>query len=167
MASILNVDQINNAAGTSAISIDSSGNTLIPGHVVQVVSAVYGTQTYSSSQTFASTGLAASITPNSASSKILVVVHQNGVYKDGSNTAGVGIRLMRDATELADFGDRTAGDNNIVNSVGAVSMSYLDAPATTSSVTYETRFKASSNVGGAYVQVYYADSTITLMEIAQ
>ena len=30
MASILNVDQINNAAGTSALSIDSSGQVLLP-----------------------------------------------------------------------------------------------------------------------------------------
>ena len=36
MASIINVDQIRNAAGTSAITIDSNGNALIPGHVVQV-----------------------------------------------------------------------------------------------------------------------------------
>lgn len=36
MASILNVDQINNAAGTSAVTIDSSGNVLMTGHVVQV-----------------------------------------------------------------------------------------------------------------------------------
>ena len=144
-----------------------TGSVSGAGKVLQVVSAVYGTQAYSSSSTFASTGLTASITPTSASSKILVVVHQNGVYKDGSNTSGVAIRLMRDATEIADFGDRTAGDNTTTNSVGAVSMSYLDTPATASSVTYETRFRATSNTGGAYVQVYSADSTITLMEIAQ
>ena len=33
MASILNVDQINNAAGTTALTIDSSGNVTASGHV--------------------------------------------------------------------------------------------------------------------------------------
>ena len=48
MASILNVDQINNAAGTSAITIDANGNTLMPGHVLKVSgTTLSSTTTYS------------------------------------------------------------------------------------------------------------------------
>jgi len=72
MASILNVDKINNAAGTSAITIDSNGNTLMPGHILQVVNGTTSTQVSTTSTTYADTGLTATITPSSTSSKILV-----------------------------------------------------------------------------------------------
>ena len=79
MASILNVDQINNAAGTSAITIDSNGKALMPGHVVQVVQGEKaGTHTSTSTSYVDITGLSASITPTSTSSKILVQWSVNG-----------------------------------------------------------------------------------------
>lgn len=74
MASILNVDQINNAAGTSAVTIDSSGKVLMPGHVVQVVreynnhpSAISTTST-----SFTGSGVTAALTPVKNNSLILV-----------------------------------------------------------------------------------------------
>ena len=60
----------------------TSGNGVqIPGHVVQIVQGEYSTQILSSSSTYTATGVAATITPSSTSSKILVCVQINGVYK--------------------------------------------------------------------------------------
>ena len=86
MASILNVDQINNAAGTSAVTIDSSGNVHIPGHVVQVQNADGNTQT-----AIANSGggrlyadlLTISYTPISSSNKLVLL----GTAGFGSNSS--------------------------------------------------------------------------------
>ena len=52
------------------------------------------------------------------------------------------------------------------NYVGTVGTTYLDSPATTSSVTYKTQFNNEGGSGTTSVQVNGATSTITLMEIA-
>jgi len=75
--------------------IDSDSlNTGVPtraqlpaGSVLQVVNATYATSTSNNTGTYADTGLTASITPTSASSKILVLANQNGVYADGNAQA--------------------------------------------------------------------------------
>ena len=55
------------------------------GKVLQVVSANYSTETASSSSTLADTGTTATITPTSATSKILVLVAQTGIQKQTNN----------------------------------------------------------------------------------
>lgn len=97
MASILNVDQINNAAGTSAVTIDSSGNVLMPGHVVQVVQTYSTTiQQFSGTAWVDLTSLTTTITPQQSGSKFLIeanifISHNNDgypafrLYKDGSH----------------------------------------------------------------------------------
>jgi len=180
--STLFVNNLNTASGTN-IAIPT-GKTLTaadasairaPGMVIQTVFDAHDTQVSSSSSTFADTGLTATITPTSASSKILCHVHVNGVYKDGSNIAGVAIKFLKTisgtTTEVARLANRAAGDNGsgsaAVQSIGTVSGSILDAPNTTSAVTYKCQFNASSNTGTAYVQVYTVESTLILQEIAQ
>ena len=44
--------------------------------ILQVVQATYGTNVINSTNVYADTGLTATITPQSSTSKILVVVHQ-------------------------------------------------------------------------------------------
>lgn len=141
----------------------------VPGNVLQVVNATYSTPASSSTTTFADTGITATITPTSASSKVLVLVNQNGCRKDAVNT-WMYLRLLRGGTNILDF-ERIAVYTNsaAVNAVGSCSLCYLDSPSTTSAVTYKTQF-ASAN--GASVSVQAGDgginsaSTITLMEIA-
>ena len=139
------------------------------GKVLQVVNVVYGTFATTSSTTFADTGLTASITPSSASSKILVMVHQNGTMKDTSNLAGQ-LQLLRNSTVITYIGSRiglNASSNQ--NGVGTVSTTYLDSPATTSSTTYKTQFAVSSAAAQLIFQGTFggvaSESTITLMEI--
>ena len=149
----------------------SNHGVQIPGHVVQIVQGEHSTQLLSSSSTYAATGVTASITPSSTSSKILVCVQINGVYKDGNNSTGVGIRVKRDSTQIKELASRAGGDNgtggSAVQSIGTVGGDILDSPSTTSATTYDVDFKATGNTSGAYVQVYGVTSSIVLMEIAQ
>lgn len=194
MASILNVDQINNAAGTSGIALDAStgkpsfpnGATLPAGSVVQVVSTTK-TDTWSGTPgggVFNDiTGLSVSITPTSSSSKILVTFSTNVSSSINSTT---GVRLMRDTTPIS-VGDAAGarplattggGGNEGANWNGDVlASSFLDSPATTSSVTYKLQLTG-NGAATQYVNRKARDlnsaaedmrmtSHITVMEIAQ
>ena len=141
------------------------------GSVLQVVNAQTTTQVSNTTSTYATTGLTASITPTSASSKILVFANVSGVYKATSNTS-VTLRLYRGASSIIGFEDIAANTNSTAaGGVGSSSTTYLDSPATTSSTTYTVYFASTGNNSVAYVQAYTtnatnANSTITLMEIA-
>ena len=154
--------------GSSGQSIPKAA--LPTGSVLQVVNATYSTTTSSSSSTFADTGLTASITPTSSSSKILVLVNQAGCGKD-SNDTYLMLRLLRGSTTISDF-ERTGGGtaSTARNFMGSCSVCYLDSPATTSSTTYKTQLASSNNNAIVYTQLnnggVTAMSTITLLEIA-
>jgi hypothetical protein len=142
------------------------------GKVLQVVFASYATETTSTSSTYADTGLTATITPSSATSKILCIVTQQGVRKNLTNTSNdVKIKLLRGATDILKMGDANAATGTALNlNIGSVSATYLDTPATTSATTYKTQFASTNNGSAVYVQNYDLDSssavsTITLMEI--
>jgi hypothetical protein len=135
------------------------------GKVLQVVSAFYDTTTTTNTSTYVDSGLSLSITPSSASSKVLVLVEQNGIYKEGST--GVNLRLLRGATVLKIFAGyaayRQSDSGNI--GVGGAGIGFLDSPATTSATTYKTQFGSSENSSLAGVNGYSSNSTIILLEI--
>jgi len=139
------------------------------GKVLQVVFASTGTETSSTSDIFADTTLSATITPSSATSKVLVFASQNGLSKTGNDTH-VMLRLLRASTTIANF-ERFAGytANTDANGVGGSSISYLDEPATTSATTYKTQFNSKTNSSTVYVQTAQGGigslSTMILMEI--
>jgi hypothetical protein len=136
------------------------------GKVLQVVAATYSTETTSTSSTFADTGLTATITPTLATSKILVLVNQNGVRKDSSDT-GVRVSLLRGATTIAELDKGSAANtgNSNRNIVGTVGGAILDAPATTSATTYKTQFASNANSANVMVQAFDSVSSIVLLEI--
>ena len=148
---------------------DNTTQTTAPvSKVIQVVQVV-NTTTYSSSSTsyVTPTGMTASITPTSATSKILVIAR---VCSSGSISGVITLfsQLIRNATALD-------GSYPSTNSGGSASfinerfINYLDSPNTTSSTSYSIQIKGD----GA---TWYANrsgipnndclSTITLMEIA-
>lgn len=137
------------------------------GKVLQVVQATYSTETSNTGNTYADTGLSASITPSSTSSKILVLVNHNGCHKDAANCT-LDMKLLRGATDIGgEFGGyATYTDSTAQNTIGSINLNYLDTPSTTSSTTYKTQFK-NGGAGGTAVKVQYvsAMSTITLLEI--
>jgi hypothetical protein len=136
------------------------------GKVLQVINATYATETSSSSSTFIDTGLTATITPTLATSKVLVFVHQTGMWKnDGSSSSELNAKLLRGASDLGVFEVFATWTNSVQkNNVGGSGITYLDSPATTSATTYKTQFRAGFG-GAVYVQGAGSRSSITLMEI--
>ena len=144
------------------------------GSVLQVVQATYATETQVASTSFADSGLSASITPTSASSKILILVSQTANTKRATNNSIRGdVRLMRNSTEIfvqnGVVGIRagTSAESDILN-WGMYSGVYLDSPSTTSSVAYKTQGKVSttSNSGLIEFQGGGTNSSMVLLEIA-
>jgi len=143
------------------------------GKVLQVVQGTYSTSTTISSTTMTDTGLSLSITPTSATSKILVLVNQLWTVERSSYEEGHSMRILRGATEVYTTGStNTAGYIYVANATGlaaggVVSLCYLDSPATTSATTYKTqgRVQVTASSGTVYYQTNSGTSTITLLEI--
>jgi hypothetical protein len=169
-------------ANNTVLTADSSTATGLKwatpagGKVLQVVQATYSTATTIASQTYTDTGLSISITPSSASSKVLLLVSQMIYWYREADEAGSAIRLMRDSTAILDnFGARgnffhrflTNGTEELVEHATQGSLVYLDSPATTSAITYKTqgRAKSTANVGTLICQESSTTSVIIAMEI--
>jgi hypothetical protein len=137
--------------------------------VLQVVTASQGSGVTNSTTTLADTGLTVSITPQSATSKILVYVAQNGVYKIGVGS-GVILALLRGSSVLTYFAAGAAYTGDAAENTVSSSCVFLDSPATTSAVTYKTQFSnrvaASQAAVQAGVGVGTPDSYIVAMEIS-
>jgi len=150
------------------------------GKVLQVVSTTKSDSFTSTSTSFADvTGLSVSITPSSASSKVLVLYNVSGSQAVAAQIARS--RLMRDSTEIniGDAASTRARGTSDPFSVAAqiigttIAGSYLDSPATTSATTY--KFQVATSGGTVYVNRSEDDSdstirsrtvsTITVMEI--
>jgi len=148
-----------------------SGDTGVPasgmptGSVIQTVNATYATST-STTGGFTDTGLTATITPISTTSKIAIFASINGVYKNGTNSS-IGLNVCRNGSEVVRFSDNglsytgTTAANQTSGSV-----SYVDSPATTSATTYKVQFKNGSGSGGSVtINDGSVSSTLVLMEI--
>ena len=142
------------------------------GKVLQVVYANYSTATTNSTQTYADTGLSATITPTLSTSKILVLINQKMYVARTAAQAGAAVRLLRGATTI--FSPDTGNNNSLYTratgatimelSVG-VGIQYLDSPATTSATTYKTQQRGYDTGTTTTAQEGDSISSITLMEI--
>jgi hypothetical protein len=141
------------------------------GGVLQVVQVISSTVTDTTSTTFTdAAGLTASITPQSTSSKILVLVDV-AVRGQASDSILGGLQIVRDATAVhTDNYAFQIGVNANVGVATHASMNYLDSPNTTSATTYKVQLRRVSSSGISYVFSVNPSannrSTITLMEIA-
>lgn len=161
-----------------AITLNGTNNQIlgVPGQVLQVVQAEYATQVSLSSLTYTDTGLSATITPTSTSSKILVLISQNlYIYREFAFQYGF-IQLLRNGSVAKDFrlvmnqtaGNPSGGSYPYHDMSAVVGLSYLDSPASTSALTYKTQQKCgtTSNGGTIIAQIDSSPSFITLMEIS-
>ena len=162
------------------LTLPTNTGTLISTASLQVVTASK-TDTFSTSSTSFTdiTSLSVSITPSSASSKILIMA-----YISAQGTPGATVtqhRLVRGATAIA-VGDaassRTQASAGLYSSVSDTTQQativFLDSPATTSSTTYKCQMRVNGSTG--YVNRTSSDtdntnnartiSTITVMEVA-
>jgi hypothetical protein len=146
------------------------------GKLLQVVFADYGTETTVASTTYVDTGLTGTITPSSATSKVLVTVYQQ--YRLDRNEINIGhsIKLLRGVTDIYEPAQATSftsgqievGGATSVRIVGYMAFSYLDSPSTTSATTYKTqgRVNQTTNSGAAIYQAGSSKSIFILQEIA-
>lgn len=155
--------QVLTADSTTATGLKWAAAAAGGGKVLQVVSSAYSSQTISSSSTYADSGLTATITPSSASSKILVLYTQPVGKNDGNSSNQVYVNLLRGATSLGNpINILFTGTISYASAV--VSSAYLDSPASTSALTYKTQFR-NDGAGSVYTQVNNSTSTMTLLEI--
>jgi uncharacterized protein YjlB len=193
MASILKVDKLDPQSGT-ALEIGTSGDTLnVPsgvtldinsgatldatgatvtgaiGKIVQVVSTTK-TDTYSEAISARATGsditgLTATITPTSASSKLLIYVTLNTSREGGYGYANFIIHRDSSAVLVGDTaGSRlpvTVGDNigvtNAVAMFNTCSFGQVDA-SSTSATTFSVRLE---NAGSSGTKTFYVNRSVT------
>ena len=154
-------------SGLTATGISAVQN-LPAGSVLQVVSASYSTEAATSSSTFTSTGLTATITPKFATSKIFIVV--NTQVQIGTTATLAPLTVFRGTTSGTNLGDVNYGFGYLYNSGSdfgsSISATFLDSPATASAQQYTVAFRSTNNSTPVYANVSGAKSTINLLEIA-
>ena len=151
--STLYVDTINEKTTNNGV--------YVPGHVVQVKQMTTSTKTNYTTSTYADSEFTLSITPNSTSSKILIM------WASEATMTGDGdfdMRLMRDSTSVFTPFDGAANFGSGNQHGFGYSFTYLDSPATTSSITYTVQ--ARENGSGTFkIPGEAGTGSLTLMEI--
>jgi hypothetical protein len=185
-------------AGTTVLTLPTTSGTVLTsasqsipkaalptGSVLQVVSTTK-TDTFTTTSTtdVAITGLSATITPTSATSKILVLVN---IGASGTTTSDFGIffSLYRSASVITGAVGDAAGSRKVCSSASrnssnarfqSSSIMYYDSPTSTSSLTYACYVSMESGGSTACINRGANDvdnaawprtiSSITVMEIA-
>ena len=136
--------------------------------ILQVVQGGTATQVISSSSTYADTGLTATITPSATTSKIMVIVMQNGILKNaGAANNACNVKLLRGATDLVVVPQVGKTGTDLLNIIGSIPITTLDSPASISALTYKTQVANDNNTAnGAYVQFGGQVSNIMLLEVS-
>ncbi len=176
----LKVNKVTPRSGTTVTLGDSGDTITIPsgatitnsgtatgfggGKVLQVVNTTNTTQKTTTSSSFVTTSISVSITPSSASSKILILSSTN-VFADTTGESTV-VTVYRGATNLghsvAGMGRFQNGGSNLYTNW---SVSVFDSPATTSATTYTIYFRATGGGSIAYVSNETAPTFLTALEI--
>jgi hypothetical protein len=170
-----NSDRTLNLPDVSGTLLSNASTAGFPaGSVLQVVSTTkLDTFTTASVPPVDVTGFSASITPTSATSKILVLV---SIYCGSATSSGVYFNIVRDSTALSvptsgitinsTVGLFTANDNTF----STIPATFLDSPNTTLATVYKIQMFTSGGLGGLNRRpvdtAVGGSSTITLMEIA-
>ena len=162
---------INNGSANQALVTNGSGVLSFAavgasaGQVIQVITATDSTVRTTTSGSYATGGntLSVTITPSSASNKILVIVGCG--TRAQSSTDGF-YTIFRGATNLGSAAgmsqtSRDSADGGMSGYFGGI---VLDSPSTTSATTYQVYMKKSGSNG---CQVNYEDTfgSITALEI--
>ena len=199
MSATLNTTNIKHASsGSNNIVLAADGSVSMPnssfGKILQVVTFELSTQASVNGTTHANTGITASITPTSASSKILIQYNLNvWFYRSGSGNyqADGSIQVLRDSTIILppySYGNSPQstgsgyghGDYHFSSGEGGVELGtsvrfrhayqLIDTPNTTSSTAYKLQYAI------GYGGIFYINKTdnasqtpksnIVLMEVA-
>ena len=154
-------------AGTLATAAKGITAASLPaGTVLQVINAVNATEVTSNSDSYADTGLTASITPTSSSSKVLVI-SSNDCTKLSADTS-TAIRCYRGSTEIGGtiIGRKINDTDDTGKSQSVFSFTILDSPSSTSEQVYKTQFANAAASGTVRINAGSGSSTMCLMEIS-
>jgi hypothetical protein len=163
------------ASGVLTNCTGLSAAALPVGSIRQVVSMTYSANNETTSTSSIDTGITASITPASATNKILVLCNFNGYASRASNDpSGLSIKFLRNSTTIYNS-DRGVYGRMGLNSSGDWKISIpgqfsvLDSPATTSSITYKMQMASLLGYPVGINDYQYAvttnGSSLTLLEI--
>ena len=147
------------------------------GKILQVVTGTTSTVVSITTSTATDSGLSATITPTSITSKILVMINQQTslAFAGTSGNLGAGrVQIFRDSTSIWSSGQNRWGSMGMASSANPsknthAGLIYLDSPASTSALTYKTKGDTNSveytmsfnTIGGAA-----STSQIILIEVA-
>ena len=146
------------------------------GKLLQVITAVSsGYIAITGNNVYADANLSATITPSSATSRILVLVTQGfGSYQNtASDSNNAYAKIMRGATTVWQSDATSANGVTYTSKAYAevswttITLHYVDSPSSTSALTYKTQWKQSDNSNDHSLYMNYGTypSQITLFEI--
>lgn len=158
--------------GSAIATLDSNGLTMAAGKtivgsgvgkVLQVVQNINNSQIDTTSTTYVATNVSATITPSSASSKILIIYNINGDTLINGRYYMYGI--FRDGSQIS----TPANNDSFVYNSGRIQVASvgikLDSPSSTSALTY-TIYGKSGDGGSVRLSRSSENNAITLVEIA-
>ena len=135
------------------------------GAIIQVssIAITSGNQAIATTTYTDLTSLSLSITPSSASNKILLIAN---IQASLENDEGFGIRLLRGATNIYTTPYLYAAYNSGIsdNAYLTLPVAYIDSPSTTSSITYKVQ--SASWQSNSILFNNGTESTFYAMEIA-
>ena len=145
------------------------------GKILQVVYGSTTTTTTVASTSYTDSSLSASITPSSASSKVLVFTNLTTTMSRSNTEIGFGQKLVRGATDILTPDGSNIKGSGLIGVAAATlvimhnrtSLMYLDSPSTTSATTYKIQIACSSTANGGSVEAQSNScvSNIILMEV--
>jgi hypothetical protein len=133
--------------------------------VLQVVGNTTNVIATNATSTYADTGITATITPSSTSSKILVFASVQYQKSNANAASAVNLKLLRNATDVT-YQLLLGYTNSATVGIGSATLGALDSPATTSALTYKIQLANNFNGGTVYTSSDGSISSITLMEIS-
>ena len=170
-----------NLGGSALPAISGASLTGVSGIIKQIITAEDSTETSSNSQSLTDTGLSATITLSSTSSKCLVLVNQRIDLYGGANiddlrfswrirrdVSGGSNTYIRNSGETYDQGVHTEGHGSDNIYRGFMTQSVIDSPSSTAALTYKT-FMVEHNSSALITSDYTygganSRSTMILME---
>lgn len=153
MSSIIKVDAIQKADGTTPTAGDLGLNTT--GTVLQIQDGTLNTRTIKSGTGAVTTGLSATITPTSTSSKILIDITSSwgisdwnlGIFKLYKNSSHISVSgTAYNSLAVLQHQVQSGSSANSNGFCTSLSLSYMDTPSSTSALTYELYFQNDSGV---------------------
>ena len=159
-----------NVTGTLATGNGGTGATsFAPGKVLQIVQGQKDGLISTSSTSYVTTNLSASITPSATDSKVLILANMTACLQATQNKNGF-FTIYRASTNIAPGGSGLYQQlSGIYSASGGsitpgLNMSFLDSPSSSSSTTY-TVYMATDSGGDQRMNQNGTSSVIQLLEI--